>query len=95
MASYRDSSEISSQNNDDKEEYETNSNPCFYCPFLDNAQDQSRQYHRPRRIIRRRRRRPYYPSHFAPHYYYDDYYYDDYDDYDDHYDYYDYYDYYD
>jgi|GEM_PF-3204816 len=81
MSSYRDSSEISSENNDDKEEYETNSSPCFYCPFLDNAEAQSRQYHGPRRR-RRRRRRPYYPYYFAPHYYYDDDYYDDYDDYD-------------
>lgn len=88
MSSYRDSSKISSESTDDKEEYELNPNPCFYCPFLDNVEAQSRQYHRPRR----RRRRPYYPHHFAPHYYYDDYYddyyYDDYDHYDDYYDYY-------
>lgn len=81
MSIYRDSSELSNEHTDEKDEYETNSNPCFYCPFLDNNEAQSRQYHH-RPIRRRRRRRPFYnPYYFMPYYFDHDYDYDDYDDY--------------
>ncbi|MFL0250057.1 hypothetical protein ACJDT4_06445 [Clostridium neuense] len=82
MSIYRDSSELSNEHTDEKDEYEANSNPCFYCPFLDNDEAQSRQYHHRPIRRRRRRRRPFYnPYYFMPYYFDHDYDYDDYDDY--------------